>query len=137
MSRRPSSIPDALCILFSDPKFPGGATHSERHTPSDHAAKRYDTVSVAPYTRPTSLLRPCGNIPTGSKKEGAHPVRPPYNRSGGRYYMTMAPNRLRSRNTAATVRMEYSSGNAARINVLPMTLWPFPIAAIPLAQICP
>ena len=38
------------------------------------------------------------------------------------------------RKTAATVRMAYSSGNAARISVLPITSWPLPIAVIPLAQ---
>ena len=38
------------------------------------------------------------------------------------------------RNTAATVRMAYNSGKAARISVLPITSWPLPIAAIPLAQ---
>lgn len=38
------------------------------------------------------------------------------------------------RNTAATVRMAYNSGKAARISVLPITSWPLPIAAIPLAH---
>ena len=38
------------------------------------------------------------------------------------------------RNTAATVRMAYSSGKAARISVLPITSWPLPMAAMPLAH---
>ena len=39
------------------------------------------------------------------------------------------------RKMAATVRMAYNSGNAARISVLPITSWPLPMAAMPLAQI--
>ncbi len=38
------------------------------------------------------------------------------------------------RKMAATVRIAYNSGKAARINVLPITSWPLPMAAIPLAQ---
>ncbi len=44
------------------------------------------------------------------------------------------PGRLAMRNVAATVRMAYNSGKAARINVLPITSWPLPMAAMPLAQ---
>lgn len=122
MSRRPSSIPDALYILFSDPKFPGGATHSELYAPLRPCSKTIRRrFGRAVY--PAGIAAPAvREHPDRQQKKGGASGAPPYNRSGGRYYMTMAPNRLRSRNTAATVRMEYSSGNAARINVLPMTL---------------
>ena len=38
---------------------------------------------------------------------------------------------------AAKATIAYNSGNTAKINVLPNTLCPCPIAAIPLAQTCP